>query len=122
MGALGSSDAIRSFFRIVQTNPPAREDFLSHQARKGPPPPHIPVELRRLWHGISVYDTETDARRRAERSPYLGRYVEELRVAERGSVTYEKTTRDRRHYTLWGDPDNLLQHVVGVVLIESPSA
>lgn len=109
---------MRSFFRIVQADPPTREDFLSHQSRKGAPPPHIPVELRRLWGGISVYDTETHARRRANRSPYLGRYVPELRLAERGLVNYEKTTRDRHHYTVWGEPNDLLQSVVGVVAVE----
>jgi hypothetical protein len=59
--------ATRLFCRIVRTDPPTEADFLPYEALGGAPPDD--PYLRRLWQGLSVYDTETRARNRALRQP-----------------------------------------------------
>lgn len=51
------------FYRIVRTNPPVVEDFLSQEAQGRPRPNHL--EHLELYDGISVYDSEVGARRKA---------------------------------------------------------
>lgn len=105
---------IRSFFRIVHTNPPGWLDFASHRVKKGTPRADLPAELRRIWDGVSVYDTEERARRLAKRRRYLGRFIAEVQIIDGGPIRYEKTTDDPHHYTLWADPDEIWQSVVRV--------
>jgi hypothetical protein len=35
-------------------------------------------------------------------NPELGSYIAVLQIVEGGPVTWEKTTKRRDHYTLWG--------------------
>ncbi len=106
------------FYRIVKTDPPVRRDFLSNQARRGEPKPDLPPPLRRLWDGLSVHDTLTESLRQAREIPWLGGYVAELLVSREGECAcrWERTvTHNQGHFTLWGDPDDLLGCVVRVV-------
>lgn len=41
----------RAFYRIVQTNPPTRRDFLSNQARQREPRPGSPTNFARYGMG-----------------------------------------------------------------------
>jgi len=104
----------RSFYRLVQTNPPTLLDFTSNQAL-GRTPRRPDPEVLRLWSGISAYETMEQARAKAERSPWLGAHIAELRVPADGPIRYERTTRSAGHYTLWGEPGDLLACVVSVV-------
>jgi len=73
----------RSFFRVVSSNPPTLDDFLSHRARG------IPLrnpDEEDMWEGVSVQATEPQARRRA-RLPGFGRYIAELVIPEDGTIT-----------------------------------
>lgn len=101
----------RVFYRIVRTDPPTLDDFISNFAR-GRPLPDDPEDIR-LWDGLSVYSTAAQARRQRRRSPILGRYIAVLRVPLDGTVRIERT-RGEGHHTLWGDPDALLSLVVAV--------
>lgn len=114
----GVSQATRSFFRIVESDPPTLMDFVSHRVKKGEPTLGLPAELLRLWDGLSVYDSKDYALRRAKRLRRLGRFVAEVRIAEAGPVRYEKTTKDRHYYTLWGDAEEIRQRVTRVVAVE----
>ena len=52
--------------------------------------------------------------------PWLGEgYVAELRVPAAGAIRYERTTKSRGHYTLWGDPEVMRRSVVRVTPIRS---
>lgn len=104
----------RTFYRIVLTNPPTEADFLSNQA-KGLPLRHDTEEARRLWDGISAFDTEARARRMALRYPQQGGFVAELRISASGAIRFERSTATRGHYTLWGEPADLLASVVAIV-------
>ena len=75
---------IRTFYRTVRADPPTLDDFASNRS-KGLPPPDDP-ERRRLWDGLSCYNTQTQARRNALKRPSLGRYIAELQIPENGPI------------------------------------
>jgi hypothetical protein len=74
------------FFRIVRSDPPTISDFTSHADWGRALRPGADVETARLWHGLSVYATEAQARRHAKASPMLGDYLAEMDVPEPGSI------------------------------------
>lgn len=106
----------RTYSRIVKSDPPPLQDFLSDQARGRPVPNH--PELRRLHNGLSAYATLAQARRKAEAFPILGRYIAAIRIPEGAAVTIERTLGGSRgHHTVRGDAGTLLgcvELVVGV--------
>ena len=106
--------AVRTFYRVVKTDPPALADFTSNAARGRPLPDPSP-ETRRLWAGLSVNATEAQARRRARQYPTLGAHIARLELPADAPVRVERTTRIPGHHTLWGEPAVLLGCVVAVV-------
>jgi hypothetical protein len=101
----------RLLHRVVRTNPPTDDDFVSNMALGKAIP--IDPELAELWDGLSVQSTLAQARRRSRISPMLGRFIAVLRVPTDGSVRYERT-RGEGHHTLWGEPAALRKLVVSV--------
>lgn len=65
-------------------------------------------DLRRMWHGISVYDSLDRARSQARKNPVLGTYIAEMVVLWGQGVRAERTGHRRGHHTLWGEPEALL--------------
>jgi len=103
------SDAVRTvLYRIVKANPPSVRDFWSQVAKQRSPMRPLPPHLERLWDGISVYDSEERARTQARRHPRLGRFIAALLIPERSSLRWEQTTNDPEHFTIWGDPTDIL--------------
>lgn len=103
----------RTFYRIVRGNPPTKDDFLPYAAMGGPPP--ADPQVRRLWKGVSVYDTIDRARNLARKRPTLGTYVAMVDVPWSQAIQAERTGHRRGHHTLWGDPAALLACVVRIV-------
>jgi len=105
----------RAFYRIVISDPPTLMDFASNAA-KGRILRNPTSELLDSWSGISVWETEEQARRQARtlarRGRNLGNFIAELSIEE--SVRHEQTFRPG-HYTLWDKPPVLLSSVVRVV-------
>lgn len=106
-----------SFFRVVKASPPTLRDFTSNADRNRPIPPHLPVELHRLWDGLSVYDSLAGAEQKARLSPALGSWVAELAIPAHATISFERTTRERGHFTLWGEPGELLRCVTRVYAV-----
>lgn len=103
-----------AYFRIVWTNPPSLNDFLSNAA-KNIPVPRRDSEVERLWSGISVYRTAAQATRKGRGLPWLGNaYIAEVRIPLDGTIHVERTTASRGHFTIWGMPDTMLANVVRV--------
>jgi hypothetical protein len=103
-------------YRIVLTDPPSVADFLSEASRGVER--RVRPEYERLRSGVSVFDTEDRARQRATKWPWLGGYIAELDLPEDGGrIRYERTTDSRGHYTIWGQPEDLLGRVVGLVKV-----
>lgn len=77
-------------------------------------PPGAADETRRLWSGISVFDTEVRARQTALDYPRLGKHIAMLDIPKEGPIRAERTTNSLGHYTLWGDSAKMLTRVVAV--------
>jgi len=115
----GSSSTLRLRAANVlshrENQPPAMEDFYAYQALGIQPLNAEPATLR-LASGVSVYATITQARRRARAMPWLGRYLASLEIHEDRPIAYERTDRRARgHFSLWGEPAELLASV-GIVV------
>jgi hypothetical protein len=109
----------QTFFRLMRSSDPLREDFLSYVALGVPLMDDSP-ETRRLAEGISVNATLAQARSRARAIPSLRNlhFVAELSIPDDADIRIERTGRARGHYTLWGDPDVLLRYVIAVFPVE----
>lgn len=95
---------LRTFYRIVWTDPPSLEDFLSHLER-GVEVRVEDAEIARLSSGISVFRTLAQARRMAiKRPPWLGRgFIVRIVMPLGVETRIERTTKTAGHYTLWGN-------------------
>lgn len=70
-------------------------DFTSYAARGRPAPDELP-ETSRLWSGVSVYERESQARRKARGMPWRGQgYIAELRLAPDGGIRAERKGAER---------------------------
>ena len=97
-----------TFYRIVHSDPPTVDDFLSDR-EAGEPEPEPPNE--RLWDGMPVYSRADIARRLVQRvrrkfgaeNMLLGEYLAELQVPDDGSILYQRTLPERKaHFTILG--------------------
>jgi hypothetical protein len=64
-------------YRITRSNPPDLADFSSKAQLQIPCPVPDP-DIRRRWTGLSLFGTESQARRAATRFPMLGSYIAAL--------------------------------------------
>jgi hypothetical protein len=106
--------AIRRLYRVVQSNPPTLDDFTSNEDR-GRELTNPTPERRRLWRGLSCYDSEERARKKATQVPLLGNFIATLEIPSNISVQSEQTTSSTGHHTIWGDPDFIASCVTKVV-------
>lgn len=106
--------ASRSFWRIVRSNPPTRRDFMSHVAL-GIPFRAMGDDLMQQPHGISMYATEAQARRKARGVPVLGVWLAELAISDELDVVIKRTPGGPGHHTIWGDADALRACVARVI-------
>ena len=109
-----SAPSARVFYRLVHGDPPTLWDFTSSHAR-GRVLRHPTAETLRLWDGLSVFETEAQARQQARAFPRLGRYIAALEILMGGPIRFERTTRTEGHYTLWGEAGEILEWVRSVV-------
>jgi len=102
------------FFRIVASNPPTLDDFVSNEAQgrqlRNPSP-----NAARRWAGLSVFVTEEQARRMARLRRRLGRFIAAIEISESEQIRWEHTTGAPGHHTLWGEPAELARRVRSVV-------
>lgn len=105
---------MRTFYRIVKTDPPTVDDFLSALAKGRRIRRDLPPALRQLWDGVTVYGQPSHAEQKARESPMIGRLIAELRIPDDAPIRWERTTREPGHHTLWGEPEDVLRYVVHV--------
>ena len=109
---------LRTFYRIVRTDPPILDDMKSRFMLGYPPPDRLTPEERRWWDGISVFASEHQAREQARRFPRLGRFIATIEVPDNELLTFERTGERPGHYTLWGPAETLAQCVVHMARVD----
>ena len=106
-----SGSSTRTFFRLVKHDPPKLDEFRSHQALGVTFRRPLDPEAFRISFGVSVSDDAPKLRAQVAANPRLGAFVAVLRISDGGPVRWEKTTRRRDHYTLWGAASDILSCV-----------
>jgi hypothetical protein len=108
---------VRSFYRIVRTDPSTLWDFTSNEARGRRPRRPRDSEGRRLWRGLSHFDSIDAARAAARHTLALGAYIAEVEIPDGADLEIEQTGR-AGHYTISGSPARLLGYVRRVAPVE----
>lgn len=114
----------RTFYRVLAKSEAIVDDFLSGEAAGDDPPENATAELLRMWRGISVYRTETQARNKAK-ALRLGDFIAQIEVPVGSSITFDRTggRNARGHHTLWGDPEEIMRCVTRIIPVhDSPAA
>lgn len=112
----------RTFYRVVESNPPTDRDFLSYAALGRP--------LRKLrpsaaeiaaWRAVSTYVTEEAARGRARANAALGfplgDFIAKLVIPEDAPVAIGRINSKTGHCNLTGEASVLRSAVVSVVSV-----
>jgi hypothetical protein len=99
----------RTFYRIVKTDPPMEDDFLSQGALRKPPP-RRDARFLREWEGLSVLDNEPDARSLVRAFGYrIGPYIATLNIPDDAPLTIEGPTRPNGgHWLLYDEHGGML--------------
>ena len=106
------NDAERTYYRIIRAREPVLEDFKSAKALGKPL--RDPSQARAWEAGISVFDSHDYARARARQFRFaLGRFIVPLRIPDDGRIEVAQTGNDRRHFTVYATPEQILSHVDG---------
>lgn len=113
-----TSEPPRTLYRLVQSDPPTRRDFLSHADLDMIPRRPLTARQAEQWRGISMFGTRETAARRARLSPQLGAHVAELSIPSDSPAHVEQTGRDADHYTVWAPPEDLASWLVSVTPVE----
>lgn len=102
----------RSFFYLVKTNPPTRDEFRSYFDEVKVPPNASPHEIDVL-KGVSMWETEIQARALQRRMRERRAYVAEVAIPE--GVRVSRQGRSEGHHNVYASADELLGWVVGVI-------
>lgn len=112
----------KTLYRVVKSNPPNEEDFLTHQDRLGKVPSKHPEHVKRSWNALSAFDTPEGAVRLAEEVSKLGDYIARFDIPEGIGVTWEPSG-EQGHFDLRGDKVALRSCFVEIVaVVQRPAA
>ena len=103
----------RTFYRFVAAEPPTVRDFASNFQLGRPRRPQA-GETEEEWRGLSVFDSIAAARAMLRRVPRFPlRLLARLEFPDDTPVQIKQTFAPG-HYTVWGDPQVLLDTVAAV--------
>jgi hypothetical protein len=95
-----------TLYRIAKNNPATLEDFWSEYSMGREPRGLEDLSLL-FWFGVSLWATDAQARRKAEKWPVLGGFIAELDVPVSKFIVLRRTLV-RGHHTAWALPAQLL--------------
>jgi hypothetical protein len=104
---------IRTYFRIVSSNPPTESDFYSYE-RLGITTTRSTAHILRRRQGVSVYSSLERATRQAKQYPNLGSFIAVMEIDDERTAI-EQTGREPEHFTIWAEPSELLQTITAIV-------
>jgi hypothetical protein len=94
----------RTIYRIVWTNPPSDDDYLTY-FDKGVDFQTDDPEIIKMSQGLSVLVTLQRARRQGKGRPWQGNaFIAIYELPDDNTVVLEQTGRHSWHYTVWCDP------------------
>lgn len=100
------------FHRIVKTDPPTRDDFLSLAELGRKPQPDATDEERASFNAVSMNSTLDGARAKAKKFKKLGRYISAVDLPEGAHITWKQTGLDPTHYDIHGSTADELVSLV----------
>jgi hypothetical protein len=103
---------MRLFYRLVETDPPTREQFLPYH-ELGVTPPGASARELYLSKGVSMFETEEQARGAAPTMKKRYDFIAEVRLPE--GVHADRQGRRAGHHNIYAPPDDLIRWVVRVV-------
>src|SRR5262249_20241144 len=103
----------RALYRVIPGQSATLADVTS-PAASGEPFTHPDPSRRRLWDGVSFYATEAQARRNARRYRSHGNFIAVVQIEEGSPIRIERTLGPG-HFTVWGDPAEILARVIAVI-------
>ncbi len=113
-GVTISGSVSRRLYRIVQTDPPTRSDFVP-RTEAGWNWLDLTPEQQELSQGLSCFATLAQARKKAKKYPGLGKFVATLVIPGQSGIRLERTFwRSPGHHTIWGSPDEIASYVVEI--------
>ena len=107
----------RVMFRATRANPPTLYDFLSNIERRRRLPPNATAEVQRRWAGLSMYDERSALEDVVRATPAVGSFIAEVRIAGAMQVTISQFGVNPHHFTVWGNPAELLAAVTSVARV-----
>ncbi len=101
----------------MESIPATRQDFESYRELGRRLFNPNDSEMRSMWEGLSVFNTEKQARNSAKASMFRGYAgVACMTIPLDGSIRFERTGRtSRAHHTVWAPADRLSACVTGYV-------
>jgi hypothetical protein len=109
---------MRYFYRLVETDPPTREQFASYYELGVTPPGASGRELH-LSKGVSMFETEDQARQASPTMKTRYDFIAEVRVPE--DIRAERQGRRAGHHNIYASAGDLLSWVVRVVAVRLDS-
>lgn len=103
------------FYRVVRSNPPAPEDFLSLLAEGVAPPDGASEDLVFRWGCVSVFEQLEGARDLARAKPEKGQWIAILEIPAEAPVTLHPKVGRRGHRDIKAVPEILANCVVDVI-------
>ncbi len=110
---VSAAPSYRLVYRVCRSNPPVLFDFFSHFRRGIKVRVAIPRAID-LSKGVSLWETEAQARDLALRFPHTGYYI--AAVAVPSNVRQERNPGSG-HLSVWAEPEEMLEWVRGVVRV-----
>jgi hypothetical protein len=106
---LPPAEQLPVLYRVVDHDPPIREDFLSDEERGT-----APAARETRWHrqGLSVFDKISLARGlakwRLRRGFVTATWIAAVTIEDGAPIYARPSPPPTGHWTLWGDPDEIL--------------
>ena len=108
-------------YRITRTSKPTAEDFLSYLALGRRPRQRDAASMRQAA-GVSVFETEDQARTNARKYPHLGAYIVRLEIPDDAEITIDPVhNKQTGHHNIYGEPAEMLRYVVPPILPVEPT-
>jgi hypothetical protein len=95
-----------TLYRITKNNPATVADFSSEYSM-GREPRGVDDLALLFWFGVSLFATDVQARRKAQKWSVLGKFIAELDVPTSKFIVLRRTL-GRGHHTAWAVPELLL--------------